>query len=174
VEAALALAKPGATVIDVGCGSGAIAVTLALETHARLIATDVSMEALLVAADNAHRLDAPVDFVAGDLLSMVRRADVIVSNPPYVPAADRTALQREVRDFEPPVALFGGVTGLEIYQQLIQDARRVLEHGGWLVVELGFGLSGAVRAMLRDDWSEVQVIPDLAGIPRVLVGRWKS
>jgi len=174
VEAALAVLRPGVTVVDVGCGSGAIAVTLALESQARVIATDVSVEALVVARENARKLGARVEFVAGDLVSMVGRVGVIVSNPPYVPAVDRTVLQREVRDYEPHVALFGGETGLEIYRRLIDDAGRVLEGGGWLVVELGFGLAEAVRGMLGDGWSEVRVTPDLAGIPRVLVGRWRG
>jgi len=163
VEAALAVIEPAMTVIDVGCGSGAIAVTLALETKTRVIATDISEAALRVAADNAKRLGARVDFVAADLLEPIRRADVIVSNPPYVPATDAPSLQREVRDHEPHVALFAGDTGLEIYQRIIANAR--CRH---LILELGFNLSEKVRAMLDEGWTNVRLIPDLAGIPRVL------
>jgi release factor glutamine methyltransferase len=173
VEAALAMLRPGMTVVDVGCGSGAIAVTLALESQARVIATDISFEALQVARDNARRLGARVEFIAGDLIAPLRCADVIVSNPPYVPATDLTALQREVRDYEPHVALFAGDTGLEIYQRLIADAQRVLRNGGHLILELGFKLADPVRGMLDQGWSDVRLIPDLAGIPRVLVAQWK-
>jgi release factor glutamine methyltransferase len=172
VETAMALIRPGMTVVDVGCGSGAIAVTLALETQARVIGTDISMDALRVAAGNARRLEARVEFVAGDLTAPLGSAGAIVSNPPYVPAAYGTVLQREVRDHEPHVALFGGDTGLEIYQRLIADAPRVLENGGHLILELGYNLAELVRRMLGEGWSEVRVMPDLAGIPRVLVARW--
>jgi release factor glutamine methyltransferase len=171
VEAALAVIAPGMTVVDVGCGSGAIAVTLALETKARVIATDISEAALRVAAENASRLGAQVEFIAADLLDPIRHADVIVCNPPYVPSTDRTVLQREVREFEPHVALFGGPTGLEIYRRLIADAPRILENGGHLILELGYNLAEPVRGMLSEGWSEIRVIPDLAGIPRVLAAQ---
>ena len=163
VEAALAVIEPGMTVVDVGCGSGAIAITLALETGARVVGTDISEAALRVAADNAKRLGARVDFVAADLLEPIRHADAIVCNPPYVPSGDASTIQREVREFEPHVALFGGPTGLEIYRRLIATAR--CRH---LIVELGFNLADQVRAMLDDRWTGVRIIPDLAGIPRVL------
>lgn len=171
VEAALAVLRPGMTVVDVGCGSGAIAVTLALETPARVIATDISLDALKVASGNARRLGAAVEFVAGDLTAPLRSAGAIVCNPPYVPATDRTVLQREVRDYEPPVALFAGDTGLEIYRRLIADAPRILENGGHLILELGYNLAEPVRGMLSEGWSEIRVIPDLAGIPRVLAAQ---
>ena len=174
VEAALAVIEPGMTVVDVGCGSGAIAVTLALETKARVIATDISEAALRVAAENASRLGARVEFIAADLLDPIRHAHVIVCNPPYVPATDASTIQREVREFEPHVALFGGPTGLEIYRRLIADAPRVLENGGYFIVELGYNLAEPVRAMLGEGWRDIRVIPDLAGIPRVLAAQWKE
>ncbi|MGA3025535.1 MAG: peptide chain release factor N(5)-glutamine methyltransferase [Bryobacteraceae bacterium] len=174
VEAALGVVRPGMTVVDVGCGSGAIAVTLALEARARVIATDISLEALRMASDNARRLGAHVDFVAGDLTAPLRSAGAIVCNPPYVPTTGRTLLQREVRDYEPPIALFAGVTGLDIYRRLIADAPRVLENGGHLIIELGYNLADRVRGMLGEGWSGVRLIPDLAGIPRVLAAQWKA
>jgi release factor glutamine methyltransferase len=174
VEAALGVVRPQMTVVDVGCGSGAIAVTLALETRARVIATDISLEALQVASDNARRLDAHVEFVAGDLTAPLRSAGAIVCNPPYVPTTDRTLLQREVRDYEPPIALFAGDTGLDIYRRLIADAPRILENGGHLILELGYNLADRVRGMLGEGWSGVRLIPDLAGIPRVLAAQWKA
>jgi release factor glutamine methyltransferase len=97
--------------------------------------------------------------------------DLVVSNPPYVPLADEAGLQREVRDYEPRVALFAGPTGLEIYQRLVAESERVLRPGGRLILELGFGARDRVEAMFGERWREVRVEPDLAGIPRVLVGR---
>jgi release factor glutamine methyltransferase len=96
--------------------------------------------------------------------------DLVVSNPPYVPVTEREGLQREVRDFEPHVALFAGQTGFEMYDRIVADAPRVLRAGGWLILELGFGSLDHVRGLL-DGWPEVRVEPDLAGIPRVIAAR---
>jgi release factor glutamine methyltransferase len=96
--------------------------------------------------------------------------DLIVSNPPYVPLGQREGLQREVRDFEPHVALFGGVTGFELYERIVAGAERVLRPGGRLVMELGFGSRERVAAMVAG-WDEVVIEPDLAGIPRVISAR---
>ncbi|MGD1072091.1 MAG: peptide chain release factor N(5)-glutamine methyltransferase [Bryobacteraceae bacterium] len=166
VETALKYAR-GLT-IDVGTGSGAVAVTLAIETGAPLIATDLSPQALAVAQTNAAALNARVQFIQADLLELFAdsAAYLIVSNPPYVPL--NAGLQREVRDYEPHLALFAGATGLEIYQRLIPQARRVLKPGGTLALELGFSMATQVAAMVAS-WRNVQVLPDLAGIPRVLV-----
>ena len=156
--------------IDIGTGSGAIAVTLALELDRPVIATDVSFEALRIARSNAVKLGASVDFLQADLFKCFGDgvADMIVSNPPYVALSDRESLQREVRDWEPPLALFGGAAGLSIYERLIPEACRVLKPGGMLAVELGAGQSNAVSA-LAGGWRNVQLFSDLAGIPRVLV-----
>ena len=172
VEVALAVARGARRMVDVGTGSGALAVTLQLETGASACATDISAAAAKVAAENCARLGARVDFVVCDLLSGIadRSMDLIVSNPPYVPLADKHGLQREVRDWEPHVALFAGESGFELYQRIVADAPRVLGPGGWLVMELGFGSVNRVSALLAG-WDEVRVEPDLAGIPRVIAGR---
>jgi release factor glutamine methyltransferase len=173
VEASLARIKPRDVVLDVGTGSGAIAITLALETGAHVGATDISMAALRVAQTNAQQLAARVAFHAGDLVDGVRdrSVDVLVSNPPYVPKTDAPGLQREVRDYEPHVALFGGPTGLEIYQRLITGAARVLRPQGWLILELGYNSLESVRGMLEGAWSDIDIVPDLAGLPRVIAAR---
>jgi release factor glutamine methyltransferase len=125
-----------------------------------------------VAADNAARLGAPVHFVVCDLMEAIAGGtmDVIVSNPPYVPLAQREGLQREVRDFEPQVALFAGRTGFELYDRIVADAPRVLKPGGWLIMELGFTSLDHVQALLSG-WDSLRVVPDLAGIPRVIAAR---
>ena len=111
--------RPGArSIVDVGAGSGAIAITLALETEARVVATDISLPALQVATANAASLKGRVGFIAADLLSVIADSsvDVVVSNPPYVATGERETMQREVRDWEPHIALFAGETGLDIYR----------------------------------------------------------
>jgi len=172
VEVALSVAREARRIVDVGTGSGALAVTMQLETGASTLATDISPAAVTVAVENAARLDARVDFVVCDLLSAIadRSAELIVSNPPYVPLGTKEGLQREVRDWEPHVALFAGESGIELYQRIATDAPRVLRPGGWLIMELGFGSVNRVSTLLQD-WHEVRVEPDLAGIPRVIAAR---
>jgi len=170
IEAALKLDPRN--VVDIGTGSGAIAITLALETGARVIGTDISAAALRVAAENGRKLGATVTWSACDLGSALRSGsfDLMVSNPPYVPARDKTTLQREVRNYEPEVALYGGDDGLEIYRRLIPEAQRLLAPGGWLVMEIGYTLGDAVRDMLVA-WKDVEIRSDLAGLPRVVLAQ---
>jgi release factor glutamine methyltransferase len=172
VEAALRRAGGVRRILDIGTGSGALAVTLALETGAETWATDISPEAAAAAAFNARKLGACVNFVGCDLGAAIRPGsiDMIVSNPPYVPLSDREGLQREVRDYEPPVALFGGPTGFDIYDRIVAEAPLLLAPDGWLILELGFGSVDHVAGMLGK-WRDVQVEPDLAGIPRVVTAR---
>jgi release factor glutamine methyltransferase len=170
VETILKLKPPPGILIDIGTGSGIIAITLALELARPVIATDLSFEACAVARCNAARLNASVQFVEADLLKPFAdsSADLIVSNPPYVPLSDQTLLQREVRDWEPSLALYGGPTGTAVYERLMPEAKRVLKPGGILALELGFGQSEAVPE-LAADFHNLQLFPDLAGIPRVLL-----
>lgn len=165
--------SPGA-VVDVGTGSGAIAITIALESGAQVQATELSAEALAVAASNACKLGANIGFVQCDLLSAIRDASMrlVVSNPPYVPEADRSVLQREVLEFEPHLALFGGPDGMDVFRRLIAEAARVLQPAGWLIMEVAYNADRRVRDLLEPKWTNVGVETDLAGLPRVVSAQW--
>jgi release factor glutamine methyltransferase len=172
VEAALAwAAKRGARrILDIGTGSGAIAVTLALELDRPVMASDLSLAALAVAARNRRKHDANVSFCAADLLECVAPAsiDLLVSNPPYVPETDLAGMQAEVRDWEPHSALFAGHSGLEIYRRLIAEAVTIVKPGGRLILELGYNSLAGVQEMLAPRWADFEVLSDLAGWKRVI------
>ena len=157
-------------ILDVGTGSGAIAVSLSLETNGFVCASDISPAALAVAERNRSAYQAKVAFFAGDLASAVQPSslDLLVSNPPYVPGSDSANMQREVRDWEPHVALFAGNTGLEIYERLLEQAAIAVRSNGQLMMELGYQSLGGVREMLMNNWKAVEVVHDLAGWPRVV------
>lgn len=162
-------------IVDVGTGSGAIAIALAAHRPlANVTALDISSAALDLATRNAarHGLANRIRFLASDLLSEVtaEQFDIVVSNPPYIANGERPALGRQVRDYEPAVALFAGDTGHEIYERLIPEAKRVLRSGGWLAMELGFGQNDALLQLLAQ-WSEISFVSDLQGIPRVVYAR---
>ncbi|MFH1022085.1 MAG: HemK/PrmC family methyltransferase [Planctomycetota bacterium] len=170
----------GMRIMDVGTGSGILAVTLALELpSARVWASDISGAALELARENVEALGCPgrVEFRQGDLFeafagdALADGVDIIVSNPPYIPFDMRADLMPEVRDFEPPEALFAGGDGLDIIRRVAAGAPRFLRSGGALVLEIGIGQSDAVAGFLREaGFTGVRVTPDLAGIPRVAVG----
>jgi release factor glutamine methyltransferase len=161
--------------LDVGTGSGCIALALAHELpSAEIHAADISAEALEVARANAARLrlDSKVSFHHADLIagSGLRDLDLVVSNPPYVGEEDADKVQREVRRFEPHLAVFGGREGLDIYRRLLPQAREALRPGGWLVMEIGYTQQPAISELL-ESWAEVAFRPDLQGIPRVVIAR---
>ncbi len=161
-------------VLDIGTGSGILAVTLALETKARVCATEISPDALCIAHANAARLGAQVDLVRCDLGAAFDAAsfDLIVSNPPYIATSEIATLQREVRDWEPRAALDGGPDGLAVFRRLIPDAARLLRPGGWLILEIGATQGETVPGLLGPGWRECSVTPDLAGLPRVVKAQW--
>jgi len=184
VEAVLELARPKIVerrapspvkIVDVGTGSGAIAIALAkglptTEIHA----TDISPEALEVARANAarHELTSRIEFHQADLLNRFPPAslDIIVSNPPYVGESEEDSVQLEVRKFEPRQAVFAGTTGLEVIERLIPQAQTVLKPGGWLVFEISGTIADQVRSLLSS-WNEVAIRNDLQGIARVAIAR---
>jgi release factor glutamine methyltransferase len=159
--------------VDVGTGSGCLAITLALELgQAEVHATDISADALAVARRNAARLAAPVVFHHGALLADVAPpVDLMVANPPYIPAGEYEGLPPEVRGFEPRSALVGGADGLDVVRQVVQAAGAALAPGGRLLMEIGFGQAADARRMVPDGESLLllHVRDDLQGIPRVVV-----
>lgn len=161
-------------IIDVGTGSGCVALALASELpEAEIDAVDISSVALEVAKTNAQRLDlaARVNLYESDLLASARGAyDFVVSNPPYVGRCESDKVQKEVREHEPDVAVFGGEEGLDIYRRLIPQAWDKLKPGGWLLMEIGFSIEAQVKELLSE-WSEVSAVPDLQGIRRVVCAR---
>jgi len=159
-------------IIDVGSGSGCIAIALAKELPTTEIhATDISPDALEIAEANAARnqMQTRIHFHDTDLLRGVEENsfDFVVSNPPYVGESEEDQVQLEVRKFEPRSAVFAGPTGLEVIERLIPQAQRVLKPGGWLVLEISGTIADGVRALLKD-WIDVKITNDLQGIPRVV------
>lgn len=175
VEAALAALgeHPRARVADIGTGSGCIAIAVAANAPgARVTGIDRSASALRVAAMNARTHAAPVTFVQGDLLGPVGAADIVLANLPYIPSGDIAGLQPEVRDWEPRVALDGGHDGLTVVRRLIRDcADRVRPR--LLALEVGAGQAAAVACLCTRAGAAVEVVPDLSGIERMVVARWR-
>ena len=161
-------------IVDVGTGSGAIAVALAKELpDAEIHATDISAAALEIARANAarHQFERRISFHQTDLLEgLDGEFDFVVSNPPYVGESEEDTVQLEVRKFEPRGAVFAGPTGTEVIARLIPQAHTRLRPGGLLVMEISGTIADSVRRLL-EGWDEVQVKPDLQGIPRVAVAR---
>lgn len=178
VEVALKCSRPDGMVVEVGTGSGCIAVTLATRLPgARIIALEISAEALAVARRNAsrHAVEGRIEFLHSDLFAAFEgadaawRADCIVSNPPYVSRRDHSRLQREVRDYEPEVALYGGEEGTEFLTRLLQESPRWMNDRGVLITEIGYDQEASTARLARDlGWTVREMTKDLQGISRVL------
>ena len=171
----LARAVDNPKIVDVGTGSGCVALVLAKELpDAEIDAVDISAEALDIARANAarHQLQARVHFLRQDLLDgcPANCFDIIVSNPPYVGESEADQVHLEVRKFEPRNAVFAGKTGIEIIERLIPQAKAALKPGGFLVMEISGTIADAVKPILAG-WDELRVIPDLQSIPRIISAR---
>jgi release factor glutamine methyltransferase len=164
-------------IVDVGTGSGAIAIALACKLPAaQITATDLSASALNVARENAerNRVTNRIRFLEGDLLTPVadEQFEFVVSNPPYVAESDQGSLAVEVREHEPSTALFAGAHGLDIYKRLIPCARASIVASGFLALEIGYGQAAAVSSLLKNSgFAQIEFIADLQGIDRVVVAR---
>ena len=184
VEAALERFSEGKPVLaDVGTGSGCIAVATAKALPgASLIATDLSEDALSVARRNAsrHNVSEQIQFLPGDLLlplsplGMDEKLDCVLSNPPYVAERDLPALQREVRDWEPRMALVGGFTGFEMYRRLLPQALRFLKPGGTLILEIGYNMQPEIAELFDAAWKLEGIRDDFSGIPRIVVAQKRA
>ncbi|MBI2214468.1 MAG: peptide chain release factor N(5)-glutamine methyltransferase [Acidobacteria bacterium] len=174
VERVIRNAARGARVVDVGTGSGCIAITLAAERpDLRVVAVDTALSALAVARANAVRLGTNVVFAGSDLLSACHgHFDIIVSNPPYVAERDRSRLQREVVAWEPHAALFAGFDGMSVIERLLAEATSRLARGGFVALEIGWDQGELLRRLAVAGRWQLELHPDLAGIPRIaMLGR---
>jgi release factor glutamine methyltransferase len=172
VEAALERAPRDGRVIDIGSGSGCVAITIERERpDLHVFSVDRSAEALAVASRNGRHLESRVAFAASDLLSAVRGPfDVIVSNPPYVPLGEYHVLSTEVRIHEPRMALTPGPSGLELIERIYEEAQARLAPNGSVILEVGYGQEEAIRALIDAKGFVLDAfLPDLAGIPRVVI-----
>jgi release factor glutamine methyltransferase len=163
-------------IVDVGTGSGAIAIALAYHLpNAQVTALDLSAEALEVAASNAelNHVAPRVRCLQSDILSALAGEpifDAIVSNPPYIPSVDRDTLHPQIRDFEPDVSLYGGPAGLDFYRRLVPQALSALKPNALLALEIGHGQRDAIQQLLAE-WNDVRFVDDLQAIPRVGLAR---
>ncbi len=168
-------------IIDIGTGSGAIAITLAKELpNASITATDISADALKVAQRNAAANNvSTVTFLQGDLFEPVREQrhafDLIVSNPPYIPTAQISSLPPGLRDYEPRLSFDGGPDGLEFYRRITQEAPLYLKPGAWLMLEVGHDQSNPVRIIISGTkaFFSLETVLDVSGIERVVKARLK-
>ncbi len=159
--------------LELGVGSGCISVAILHSVRSSSgVGVDISETALRIAAKNAarHSVDRRLTLQKGDLFAGVSTVfDLIVSNPPYIPDRERETLQPEVGLYEPKTALFAGEDGLDVVRRIINDAPRFLRPEGWILIEIGFGQSASVKEMFdRRVWNEVEFVPDLQGIERVV------
>ncbi len=165
-------------IVDVGTGSGSIALALAKELpQAEIHATDISLAALEIARTNAarHQLESRIHFHQGDLLAGFHdnSFDLVVSNPPYVGKSEEDQVQLEVRKFEPRNAVFAGHSGTEIIARLIPQSDAALRVGGWLVMEISGTIVEGTRSLLNG-WEDIRIVKDLQGVPRVVAARKKT
>lgn len=167
------------TALDVGTGSGCIACMIAKHTDCQIIGLDISTDALNTALDNASRLNLfnKAIFRKSDIFSNVKPGesfDIIVSNPPYIPPSQKENIQKEV-SFDPEIALYTkDDKGIEFYEKIINDVPKILNENGYLLFELGIGQAELVKNLMNKNFSEIEIIKDLAGIERVIYGKLKS
>ena len=176
VEQAIEVIKSGDRVLDLCTGSGCIALAIADKTQSKVVASDISEKALQVASKNAERnsLSEKVEFVESDGFEKIEGVfDVIVSNPPYIPTKDIAKLDKEVKDYDPKIALDGGDDGLDFYRMIASKAPEYLAKEGYLLLECGINQAGDIVQMLANDF-ECKVVKDLQGVDRIIVANKKG
>lgn len=164
------------SVLDIGTGSGAIAIVVQKETGAKVIAVDVSKNALEIAKNNAKQNNADVTFVESDLFETIPdlRVDFIVSNPPYIETETVKGLDKEVVENEPILALDGGEDGLDFYRRIVAEAKHHLNSNGRIYFEIGYNQGEAVSKLLLNDFVDIEVIKDYSGNNRVVLGKLRG
>ena len=169
VANALKVIKEDSTVLDLCTGSGAIAIAIQKEKNCKVIASDISTDAISLATENAKLNGANIEFITSNLFENLGdiKFDVIISNPPYIKSEDIASLQKEVKDFEPNLALDGGVDGLDFYRNIIENANKHLNDNGYIFFEFGINQENDIKEMLKD-YKNVEIIKDLQGVNRII------
>jgi release factor glutamine methyltransferase len=169
VENALKNINKESRVLDLCTGSGAIAIAVAKESGAKVVAVDISQDAIALASENAKLNGVDVEFIQSNMFENIseQKFDVIISNPPYIKTQDILSLQREVKDFEPNIALDGGQDGYDFYRIICEQAKNHLSLGGVLLLECGLGQAQCVKNMLND-FTSVEIIKDYENIDRIV------
>ncbi len=164
------------SVLDVGTGSGAIAVAIKKQSNARVVAVDVSEKVLKVAKRNALKNNAEIEFVKSNLFDGLsgRKFDVIISNPPYVSDEEYEGLEEEVKNFEPKVALCGGKDGLNFYREITAKAPAYLNENGLIFFEIGYKQAQSVKKLLERNFCDIEIKKDLEGQDRMIMARLKE
>lgn len=176
VEQVIKNCNPKTKVLDIGTGSGAIAITIAKLTNCKVVAVDISDKALDVAKRNAKANNTNVTFKKSDLFSGLGKLikfDIIVSNPPYIPTADISTLDEEVKNFDPVLALDGGESGLEFYKSIIDEAPRKLSKRGMIFFEVGINQAKDVKKLLQNSFEDIKIVKDFNKIERVVIATLK-
>ncbi|HEV2327180.1 MAG TPA: peptide chain release factor N(5)-glutamine methyltransferase [Verrucomicrobiae bacterium] len=176
----LSTLSPGKTALDLGTGTGCIAIALAAKCpDARITASDASADALALAAENARttKMATRIEFLNGNGFGALpgdARFNLIISNPPYIPTAEIESLEPEVRDFDPRAALDGGADGLNFYRMLAGQARQLLKSGGKIMVEFGDGQASAIQNLFENEnWIVEAIKDDYSQRARILIATWK-
>lgn len=168
--------KKNLSVLDIGTGSGIIAIILEQETNANVIAVDISEKALEVAKINAHNLNSSVKFIHSNLFEAIDdfKFDIIVSNPPYIKTNVIEELEPEVKFNEPKLALDGGIDGLDYYRKIIINAKNYLNKNGMLFFEIGYDQANYIKKIMSENFENIMVLKDYSGNDRVVFGKLRG
>ena len=172
VEEVLKVAKEKDKILDLGTGSGAISIAIKKSKNVNVLAVDISNDALAIARKNAKNNNVAVEFLQSDFFSNVKteQYDIIVSNPPYIPTKDILYLQEEVKNYEPILALDGGMSGLECYERIVGELDKFLRVGGFCFFEIGIGQENEIKKLFNSNY-QVEVIKDYNNINRIIKAR---
>lgn len=174
VEETLKFVKDSSNVLDLCTGSGAIAVSVAKNSNAKVFASDISKKALKVAKFNAKNLNSNVKFIKSDMFNNItQKFDIIVSNPPYIKTADINNLDTEVKKYDPVISLDGGDDGLDFYKQIATQSKMHLNKNGVVLLEVGFDQAQIVKNIFEQNGFACYIKKDYNNIERIVVGEWK-